>query len=221
MNGRSSREWLGAATGIGFFIVLIISFIVAGEEPPEAKDGAQKVVDFYVDNKDSVEAGAGVGAVAAILLVFFSAYLRKVLRAAEGPGGWLSLVAFAGGLTIAISGAIDSTISLALAEAADDKVDPGGIQGLQALFDNDWLPFVLGVLALEFASGISIVLHRALPVWLGWVAIVLGLVGVVGVITLSEIGFVAVIGGGLWVLVVSILLTLRARRPAASAPTAG
>jgi hypothetical protein len=217
---RGTREWLGPATGIAFFVVLVISFIVAGEEPPEAKDGAQKVVDFYVDNKDSVEAGAGVGAVAASLMIFFSAYLRKVLQAAEGPGGWLSLVAFAGGLTIAISGAIDSTISVALAEAADDKVDPAGIQGLQALFDNDWIPFVTGVLALEFAAGISIVLHRALPVWLGWVAIVLGLCGVVGVVATSPIGFVAVVGGALWLLVVSILLTFRARGPAATAPTA-
>jgi hypothetical protein len=217
---RSSREWLGAATGIGFFVVLIISFIVAGDEPPDAKDGAQKVFDFYADNKSSVEAGAGIGAIAAVLLVFFSAYLRKVLQAAEGPGGWLSLVAFGGGLTIAISGAIDSTVSLAAAETADDNLNPQVVQTLQGLFENDFIPFVVGVLVLEFGAGLSIILHRALPVWLGWVAIVLGVVGVVGLVTLSDVGFVSVIGGAIWLLVVSIVLTLRARSGSAPAQPA-
>jgi hypothetical protein len=215
---RSSREWIGAATGIAFFVVLIISFIVAGDQPPDAKDGAQKVVDFYSDNKSSVEVGAGISALAAVLLTFFSAYLRKVLQAAEGPGGWLSLAAFAGGLTIAISGAVDSTLSLAAAETADDNLDPLVVQTIQGLFENDFIPFILGVLVLEFAAGISIVLHRALPVWLGWVAIVLGVIGVIGIVTLSDVGFIAVVGGALWLLVVSIMLTLRARGPAAAAP---
>jgi hypothetical protein len=213
---KRSKEWLVPLTGVAFIVVLFISFIVAGEEPPEAKDGAQKIVDFYSDNKDSVEAGAGIGTIAALLLVFFSAHLRKVLRAAEGEGGTLSLVAFAGGLTIAISGAIDSTITVALAEGVDDNIDPVAAQALQALFDNDFLPFVLGVLALEFGAGISVVRHGALPAWLGWAAIVLGVIGVAGLVTISEIGFIAVIGAAVWILVVSILLTVRAR--GASAP---
>jgi hypothetical protein len=213
-----SKDWLAPLTGVAFIVVLVISFIVAGEEPPEAKDGAQEIVDFYSDNKDSVEAGAGIGTIAALLLVFFSAHLRKVLRAAEGEGGGtLSLVAFAGGLTIAISGAIDSTITVALAEGVDDNIDPVAVQALQALFDNDFLPFVLGVLLLEFGAGISVVRHGALPAWLGWAAIVLGVIGVAGLVTLSEIGFIAVIGAALWVVVVSILLTLRARGGSAPA----
>jgi hypothetical protein len=208
---RRGSEWLGAATGIAFFVVLIISFIVAGDEPPEAKDGAQKVVDFYTDNKDSVEAGAGISAVAAILFAFFAGYLRKVLRAAEGEGGWLSLVAFGGGLVVAISAGIDNTFTLTAAEAADDGLDPVLVQTVQAIFENDFIPFVIGVLVLEFAAGLSIVQYRALPVWLGWVAIVLGLCGVVGLVTLSEVGFISVIGGAIWVLIVSIVMTMRAR----------
>jgi hypothetical protein len=218
---RSSKDWLAPLTGVAFIVVLFISFIVAGEEPPEAKDGAQKIVDFYSDNKDSVEAGAGIGVIAALLLVFFAGHLRKVLRAAEGEGGTLSLVAFAGGVIVAISGAIDSTITVALAEGVDDNVDPVAVVALQTLFDNDFLPFVLGVLVLEFGAGLSIVRHGALPAWLGWAAIVLGVIGVVGIVTLSEIGFIAVIGAALWVLVVSILLTMRARSGSASpAPAA-
>jgi hypothetical protein len=217
---RSNREWLGAATGIAFFVVLIISFIVAGDQPPDAKDGAQKVVDFYTDNKSSVEAGAGISAIAAVLFVFFAGYLRKVLRAAEGDGGWLSLVAFGAGAIIAVSAGIDSTITVAAAETADDHLDPLVVQTLQGLFENDFIPFVVGVITLELASGISIVQNRSLPSWLGWVAILLGACGLVGFIGLNPVGFAAVIGGALWVLAVSIVMTMRARRPGAAAPAA-
>jgi hypothetical protein len=217
---RNSRDWLGAATGIAFFIVLIISFIVAGDQPPDAKDGAQKVADFYDDNRTSLETGAGISGIAAILFVFFSGYLRKVLRAGERDGGWLSLVAFGGGVMLAISAGIDSTITVAAAETADDHVDPVVVQTLQGLFENDFIPFVVGVLTIELASGISIVLNRSLPVWLGWVAIALGVIGCIGLVTLNEIGFIAVVGGALWVLAVSIVMTMRARRPATAAPPA-
>jgi hypothetical protein len=217
---RSSREWIGAATGIAFFVVLIISFIVAGDQPPDAKDGAQKVADFYVDNKSSLEVGAGVSAVAAVLFVFFAGYLRKVLRAGEGQDGWLSLVAFGGGVILAVSAGIDSTITVAAAETADDHLDPLVVQTFQGLFENDFIPFVIGVLTIELAAGMSIVFHRQLPVWLGWVGIVLGVCGLIGVVTLTPVGFIAVVGGALWVLALSIVMTMRARRPAAPATAA-
>ena len=79
------------------------------------------------------------------------------------------------------------------------------MQALQALWDNDWPPIVLGAAVLLLASGLSIALYGALPRWLGWIAILLGVVG------LTPIGFVAFLGGGLWILIVSVLLTLRAR----------
>ena len=143
-------------------------------------------------------------AAAGTLLIFFFGYVRKVLRAAEGEGGTLSLVAFAGAVITALAAAIDGTISFALAEAADD-IGPEQIQTLQALWDNDFLPFALGAQVVWLAAGISIVRHGALPAWLGWVAIVLG------VVSLTPAGFFAAAVGAIWILVVSILLTRRAR----------
>ena len=45
----------------------------------------QTVAQWYIDNKDAAEIGAFIGTVAAGFLIFFGAYLRKVLEAAEGP----------------------------------------------------------------------------------------------------------------------------------------
>jgi hypothetical protein len=205
-----NREWLAPLTGVGFVVIAIIGFIVGGE-PPEAGDPIQEIVDHYVDNKDSVQVGAGLVSVAAAFLIFFAGYLRKVLRAGEGEGGVLSAVVLVGAAVMAVGAAIDSTISFALAEAADD-VDPIAMQALQALWDNDFMPIALGSAVFLLASGISIVRHGALPKWLGWAAILFG------VISLTPVGFIGFLGGALWILVVSVMLALRARPASPAAP---
>ncbi len=200
--GRN-REWLIPLTGVAFVLVGIVGFAIGGE-PKSADDPVKEIVDFYVDNKDSVQIGAFLGVVAGLLLIFFGAYLRKVLRAAAPDEDMLPLVAFIGFVVVAISFAMDGTISFALAEAADD-IDPVGVQALQALWDNDFLPVVLGVECFLWATGLCVLRTGALPKWLGWVMIVLAVVG------LTPIGFVAAIGAALLVLVLSIMLALRAR----------
>jgi hypothetical protein len=197
------KEWIAPLTGVIFIVVLVIGFIVGGE-PPEAKDSsAQEVVQHYLDHKDSTIAAAFLVNLAAIFLVFFGGYVRTVLRAAEGAAGYLSAVAFAGFIIVAVSAAIDATISIALAETADD-IDPTAVQALQALWDNDFVPLILGVDLILFAAGISVIRYRQLPVWLGWAAVVLAILGA------TPLGFVAFIGAGVWVLIVSIVLTMRA-----------
>ena len=207
---REKNEWLIPLTGVVFIVLAIVS-IVLGGEPPEAKDGAQKVVDHYADDKDAIQASALISTVAAAALVFFFGYVRKVLRAAEGANGMLSLVSFVGAAILAVAIAIDSTIAFALAEQADD-IDPVAAQALQALWDNDWAPFALGSIVLMLATGLSIVRHGALPKWLGWIAIVLG------VISMTPVGFIGFLGSALWVLIVSVMLTLRARAAPPTTP---
>ena len=203
-----SKEWLVPLTGVAFIVVGIIGFSISGE-PKSADEPVREIVDFYVDKKESVQISAIAGVVAGLLLIFFGAYLRKVLRLAAPEEEILPLVAFIGLVIVAVGFAIDGTISFALAEAADD-IDPAAVQALQALWDNDFLPIVLGVLAFLVATGISVLRSGALPKWLGWVMIVLAIVG------LTPIGFVAAIGAAILVLVLSILLSLRAR---SAAPT--
>jgi hypothetical protein len=141
-----------------------------------------------------------------VLLVFFGAYLRRFLRAGTGDGEMLSLVAFVGVAIVAVGFAIDTTILIALSEAADD-IDPVAVQSLQALWDNDFVPLLLGVLLFLWGTGLSVIRTGVLPKWLGWVMVVLGVAGV------TPIGFVSVIGSAILVLVLSILLSLRARSP--------
>ncbi|MGH2980248.1 MAG: hypothetical protein ACRDLQ_11530 [Solirubrobacterales bacterium] len=207
------KEWLVPLTGVAFIGLAIIGFAVGGE-PPDVDSPVQEIVDHYVDNKDSVMAGSLLVAISVAFFLFFAGYLRKVLRAAEGEGGMLSAVAFAGATVMAVGAAIDTTISFALAETADN-IEPTAVQALQALWDNDFIPLALGSGVFLLASGISIALHGALPKWLGWIAILLG------VLSLTPIGFAGFLGGAVWILIVSVVLTLRARALAQPPPPSG
>lgn len=206
---RSSREWLAPLTGVAFIVLAIISIIVGGE-PKDATHPATEIVDWYIDNKDSVEVSAFIGVPALALLVFFGAYLRNVLREAAGGTDMLSLVSFVGLVLVAVGVAIDTTISLAIAERVDD-IDPIAVQSLQALWDNDFIPIALGALIFLWATGISVVRNGALPKWIGWIMILLG------VIALTPLGFAAFLGAAVLILVISILLTMRAR-PGSATP---
>jgi hypothetical protein len=209
MNGSRGRGWLVPLTGAAFLVFLILSFIVQGE-PKQADDPVDEIVDYYVDNKDSIQIAAILSVVAGVFLIFFGAHLRAVLRAGEGEGGMLSILPLVGLSIVAVGGAIDGTILFATAEAAED-IEPTSVQTLQALWDNDFLPFVLGTLVFLWSVGIAVLQTGALPKWLGWVAIVLGIVGLIP----ADIAFAAAIGTALWILVVSILLSVRARRETA------
>jgi hypothetical protein len=202
-----TKEWLVPLTGVAFFVIVVIGFIVTGE-PKSADDPVNEIVDYYLDNKGSIQASAYLGAAAGLLLILFGAYLRKVLRAAGGPDEMLSLVAFIGLVLVAVGFAIDVTIQLALAEAADD-IDPVAVQALQALWDNDFVPIWLGVLTFLLATGVAVIRTGVLPKWLGWVMLLLVVAG------LTPIGFVTFIGTPLLVLVISIVLSVRAFRTAA------
>ena len=74
----------------------------------------------------------------------------------------------------------------------------------------------VGVQLFILSTGLAVVRTGALPKWLGWVAILLGVAGV------TPVGWVAFLATGVWVLIVSVLLALRERaEPAAGEPAVG
>jgi hypothetical protein len=198
-----STDWVAPLTGVAFVVVAIVGGIIGGE-PPDADSPVREIVTYYTDNKTSIEVGSFVGVGAAVLLVCFGAYLRSVLSAAEGPGGMFSPLPLVGTAIVAVGLAIDTTISIALAEAVDD-IEPAAVQALQALWDNDFVPFALGTLVFLLSAGLSIVRYGVLPKWLGWVALVLVVIG------FTPLGFIAFLGAGVWIAIVSVMLALRGR----------
>lgn len=210
----NGKLWVAPLTGVLFVALLIGSFAIGGE-PPAIDESAQEIVDFYVDNDSEVMFGAALQTAAAALFVFFGGYLYRVLRDAPGASGAAALVTFAGTVIFATGVAIDGTISFALAETAED-IDPTAVQALAALWQNDFLPFVLGIQVFLLALGVSVVRHGALPKWLGWIALVLGVIALIP----HDVSFAAVVGAGILILIISVLLASRARSGGASAARA-
>jgi hypothetical protein len=208
------RDWWAPLTGVAFVVLLIIGLIVGGE-PPDATDEVQEIVDFYVDDKDKIQLGGAISIIATSLLVWFGAVLRNWVRTPDGRGRVLGDVLFAGTIIAATGSAIDGTISFALAEAAED-IDPTAVQALQALWDNDWMPLALGLQLFLLASGLALLRHTGVLKVLGWIGVLLGIVA------LTPVGFVAFLAGGVWLIVLSVILTLQRRSeadPTAPPPT--
>ena len=209
MNRGNGPAWLAPLTGVLFFVLLIVSFFVMGE-PKDAEEPVEEIVSFYADNEDEVQIGAIVGVLAGLLLMSFGAYLRTVLRAAVGEDSITPTLAFVGTVIVAIAIAIDGTISFALAESADN-IEPAAVQALQALWDSDFIPFILGATAFLLGTGLAIVRSGVVPKWLGAVMLVALVLG------FTPIGWIAAIVAGLSILILSVMLTMRARGAAPAA----
>ena len=201
---RSNREWLLPLTGILFVVLLVVSFIVQGS-PKDATHSPNDIAQWYIDNKDSAEISAFIGTVAAAVLVFYGAYLRKVLSVGEREGAMLPTLVLIGLTIVAIGGAIDNMLMFATAERADD-IPATSVQTIQAIWDNDFLPLAMGIIVFNWSVGLAVLRSGALPRWMGWAAVVFGVLSLAG-----PIGFAGVIGAALWVIVSSIMLAVRAR----------
>lgn len=198
MPARSSSR-LAPLTGVLFFVLALVGFMVGGDEAAIDKPAAE-IRDAYDDEGRHMLATFLV-ALAGVALIFFGTHLRRALRAVEGTAR-LAYGAFAGAITAGVGFLVAALIHGALTEAVEEGVADPGLQALNALDNWSWLPFAAGMGVMVLSSGL--VLARAagpLPSWLGWAAVVIGVAAF-----LPFVGFVAFLAGGVWVLVTSILL---------------
>lgn len=208
-----TRGSLAPLTGVVFVLLFVASFIVVGDAP-DANDPVQEVVSFYTENDAETTIGALLFGVGAVFFLFFVGSLRSVLRTAEGGTGWLSNVAFAGGIVAAAGMLIFAGLGFTLGDVAED-LDPGAVQAINALSFDLFFPLAGGIVVLLFASGLVSVRTEVLPRWLGWAGLV------IAVASFTPAGFFAFLASIAWVLVVSILLWRGGTIPARSAPATG
>ena len=197
---QSRWERLAPLTGVVAVAIIVAVFAIGGSTPDE-HDSAAKVWAYYSRHHDKHITLAFILAIALPFLVFFASTLRHELRRAGGTGQ-LSTAAFGGGVLAAAGFGLLSTVHIALSSAAEKTVTQGTVQTLNVLDSNDFVPAAAGVALLVLAAGVSVVRHGGLPTWLGWVAIVLGIAA------FTPAGFIALLAGGVWIIVVSILFTI-------------
>jgi hypothetical protein len=194
--GKISK-WFPPFTGVLFVVFVVAITILIGMGQDATKKTAQEIVNHYTDHNTRESIGAILIVFASSLILYFGGWLRRLLRDAEGPGGILSAVAFGGAIVFAAGAAVAGSIHLALADLADD-INPIALQAINGIDFDMFFFFPVGLGTLVLATGISAVRHGALPKWLAWVSIVLG------VLFFTPAFFIFFFVGPLWFLVVSI-----------------
>jgi hypothetical protein len=197
-------------TGLLFVVLTVVSFLVGGE-PPDPDEPIREIRDWWVDNDSANMIGAVIECLAAVSLLFFAASLRRTLRRREDGAGLLSVAAMAGGIVAAAGIGVDAAIRFAAADLADE-ISPVGTQTLSALWGDFFFPMVIGFATLVLAVSLSALATRFIPVWLGWIGIL------IVVVMFTPAGFFGFLASALWIAVVSILLW---RQEASAAPTTG
>jgi hypothetical protein len=197
-------------SGLAAVILIAVGFGVSGGAQSTGHSAASTKA-FYVDHSSGQMLGAFILMIAAPFLIVFAAALRSAL--ADAVPGMRSLwgnVLFAGATIAAAGFLLAAVLQLTLASSPEDLGGPA-VQALNALSSETWPAFTggIGVMLLGAAGGL-IPLATGLR-WLGWAALVLGIV------IFTPIGFAAFTGSGLWIVLASVALTMQQRSSQAAA----
>jgi len=213
MQGRqpasTSDKWarLAPLTGVAFFVLLVASGVTA-QKPPDDFASSATVVSFFKAHQGAEKVSNLLAGLAVVFLVLFASWLRTHLDS-RGAGGLASAV-FGGALVLVVGGAARAGIGWALA-SGHDKLDPGAAQTLNVLFSSHY-PAIVGIAVFMFALWVAILRTGALPRWLGWIALPIGLIAI------APPSLIPLFATAVWILVVSILMYVRGGRALEPAP---
>jgi hypothetical protein len=197
-----SAKQLVPLSGVLAVVLMIAAFVVGGETP-EADDSLREVVSYYSEHDTDLQIASALLALGGFFFLIFSTMVTGVLRRAQGESGGPSALSFAGGIVFAVGVTIFAGLGFTAADVVGD-VDPSVVQALNALGADMFFTVAVGTGAFLLGAGIAILKSGALPGWLGWAAVV------IGVIAITPAGFFGFIALGVWTLIVSVILTLRA-----------
>ena len=174
MTASRWERW-ACASGIGFVVAVLAGFAMA-PEPPKLSDPAASLAAYFSQHQSAilvqVLVAAGMGGV---FLLWWLGSLRLHLRRHETDGGRLSAVAFGSGLVgLAILIQV-LAIRAALAFGLSGTVDPAVSKAIFAVSYTVDALNVFPIGALLVAASISALRSRALPAWIGWFGLSVGL----------------------------------------------
>lgn len=194
----SRLEKLMPLTGVLFSILMVIGFATSGE-PPGTTDSPEALFEHYDDDKLLMGIIAlGLGS---ILFMFFASALRRHLRA-TGPE-WLATLVYAGSIIFVVGLSLFAWTQFALLGAAEDK-NLSVMQTLNYLDNNNFPTAIIGLCLVMLATAWHVLTSRSLPVWVGWVSLLLGVIALAG-----PLGFITFLAVMPWTLIVAILLYRR------------
>jgi hypothetical protein len=207
MVDRLLSRWMGVL-GLLILVLLVVGFgPLSGNQPDENASG-QSVANYLNAHQALRWAQIYVIGLGLALLVLYVCHLRQVLLG-DGRNRALPNTAFVGGIILVAATVISGVSAVVLLLAAHNH-QYAIVKTFNFSSQNDELGFLFGSALLALAAGLAIVTGGALlPKWLGWLAIVIGVLCVAGPI--SFIGFIAF---GIWLPIAGFVIGSRERKKA-------
>jgi hypothetical protein len=202
-------------TGAVFVVLLIIGFIPLGGNTPDTDASASKIISFYNDHQTKEIVAIIVVALAALFLALFAVAIRDYLRDTGGGDFWPTLALVGGAIGVAglfVAGGMHFALIDGANLSHNRTLSPDAMVALNALDNDNFVAFSVPLGILMFGAAGSVLKGgAALPKWLAWVGLVLG------ICFFTPVGFVAFGLTGIWIIVASILMYQRSAAPPATA----
>lgn len=172
--GNRPFERLGAASGLAFVVLSLLSAFIYPQQPGSDSPAATTLAWVH-GHRVALQAGMIVALFAAGTLLWFASYLRDTLARAAGDGASLATFVFGGGIAVAVVSALAAmpTALLAFMDSQPAGIsDPALVRMLGDL--NTVLFSASSVMTAVFllALGLAMVRREVAAPWLGWVTLV-------------------------------------------------
>jgi hypothetical protein len=195
-----ARRWL-ALCGIAVPVIIVVAVTAVAGDTPAPDESTDEVMSYYGAHLGSNRLAALMVALAGALLVLFAARLRVLLdgdRTSE-----FATATLAGGAIAAMGLFFAAVVHFALVDVADDGLTEAA-QALNVLDDVTLIAAVFGLAVMFFSAGVAILRGRALPRWLGWTGVGIGVLCFAG-----PLGFAGALLGLLWLIATGVTMYRR------------
>jgi hypothetical protein len=221
---KARWDKLAAAGGIVGVALFIVAGILYGS-PPGVDEDTQSVADFFADNRSQVLTAIFLQGLGVLAILWFVAALVTAMRdAGESRLAAAAFGSFLLALSVGSVAAITrATLAYSVADEGSDLVLP--LYHLSVVFDV--FVNILGA-GLFLAVGGATLRTGLFARWWGWLSLLAGLLLIVGGTAWARDGFWSPTGGVsyvtfivfiVWMLVTSILLTMRLRTSTVASPS--
>lgn len=170
----STFERLGALSGLSFVVLAVLSGFIYPQQPRVDSSPATTLA-WVTDHRVALQTGMICDFFAAGVLLWFVAYLHRVLRRGEDGTESLAPIVFGAGLGVAITTAL---AALPTAVLAFMVAQPGGLHDLslvRMLGDLNTLFFsVTSVMTAVFLAGLGLAMlgREVGSRWMGWLSLI-------------------------------------------------
>jgi hypothetical protein len=205
MDDRRVAPILGVASVVLFVVAI---FVIESEDTPDSDASAAEVAAYLDGALGTLAIALVIWGIGTIALIWFLDGLRTHLSRALDQ---LARLAFFFGFGVALlmlASFLPDAAGAFASDELDGELEPGAAQAIGSLGDGFFFGAEVTLAGLFLVVGLASIRARALPVWFGWVSVLLAVVALI-----PPIGWAVVIWAfPLWILILAALLW---RKPAA------